>query len=284
MGNRRKQANKRGSNCRAARQRAAVQRRRLLAHRSEVDPLSHFESAYPTVAAAGAAAAAGKVVTVVFGTIADARLSVHVAGGGTSIRCTAFPGMGVRDLLVTAVLNHPDPALAVEGVASALAEHLGTFGDFPGVTVVSEPTGGLVPRFGWQADVDVSALQSWDDFWALHHRGPMGRVCGLAGWEGAAGEVTDRVTDIFRRHGLTVVRCRTCRHPLTNGHPMWPGVWISVDPDVGPVCRPQKYQAGLDCLGEYDRIDIGVAHRPGHENGPAQSFRADRVATLALHS
>jgi hypothetical protein len=270
MGNLRKQASKRGRKTRAANLRAAARERRLLAMAADVDPLGVFESRYPTVPAAVAAAEAGEEVSVVFGTIADVRLAVVVGDSGPVLRTTAFPGVELHDLLATAVLNHPEPEQPVAGIVAALAEHLAAFGVFPGVEVVCEPTGGAVPRFGWQASFDAGDLESWEQFWAMHRRSLMGRVVDLTGWGGATDDLTDGVFGIFQAHGLTVVRCQVCGHPLTDRHPAWLGVWISIDPERGPVCQTQLCRPGLDSLAEYDRIDVGSGHRPtSREHGVA---------------
>jgi hypothetical protein len=210
-----------------------------------------------------AAATAGEDVSVVFGDIADARLSVVATANGPMIHCIAYPGMDLRDLLVTAVLNHSEPHEAADIITSALAEHLSTFGEFPDVQAVHEPSSGAIPRFGWRTEFDASGFESWDGFWAAHDRSAIGRVCGLVSLEGDGSLVTDKVFDRFVGHGLPVVRCQVCEHPLTHRHPMWPGVWTSIEPETGPVCQPQQgYRPDFDDLAEYDRIDIASGHRP----------------------
>jgi hypothetical protein len=262
MGNRRKQANKRGEHTRAAKQRAALRQRRLRDLQEEVEPLDRFENRFPTVLDAVAAAAAGQDVTVALGAFLDATLRVRATASGPVVECTGYPGPDLRDLLVTAVLNHTDRERAAVSITAALAQHLARFGTFPGIRAICEPTGGPVPRFGWRAEVDVSGIRTWDGFWDLLGAGPIGRVFELTGWDGDASVLSTRAFGIIRTHGLPVVLCQMCDSPLTNGHPMWPGVWTSIDPEQGPVCKAQTYLRGLDDWAEYDRIDVPVGHRP----------------------
>lgn len=217
---------------------------------------------YPSVPDAVAAAREGRDVFVVVGVFADARIAVCASRGEPVIESTAFPGMGLRDLAVTAVLNHPAPDAAHGPVAAALAEHLTAFRRTPSVEVVCEPTDGPVPRFGWQKSFNAEEFMGWEDFWTAHHDAGMDRVFELTGFDGPAGAASSDAFAIFRAHGLQVMRCKVCAHPLTDRHPGWPGVWTAIDPDVGPVCQAQRYRPGLDDLAEYDRIDVALAHQP----------------------
>lgn len=237
----------------------ALRTHRDVAHRSDWE---RFMARYPSVPDAVAAARAGRDVFVVVGVFADARIAVRSSGGPAVIESTTFPGIGLRDLAVTAVLNHPEPDTAHSPVAAALAEHLTAFRRTPAVQVVCEPTDGPVPRFGWQKTFDAEAYTGWEDFWAAHHGAGMDRVFELTGFDGPAGAASPEAFAIFRAHGLHVVRCQVCAQPLTDRHPGWLGVWTAIDPDVGPVCQPQAYRPGLDDLAEYDRIDVALAHRP----------------------
>ncbi len=155
---------------------------------------------------------------------------------GMVFRETIVPDSDVRDLISTVLLNHQGSSRAESAVEDFLLETIPPGVPQDQVQVVRLPTGddAQIVQFGYQYDIDVRHLQQWDELGVvLEAFLPLIREC----LDSSGTEVTARTFADLRTRGLRVVQCERCEQPLTDGHPDWKGVWVSLGDLGGPSCE-----------------------------------------------
>ncbi|MER5884563.1 hypothetical protein ABT160_12100 [Streptomyces sp. NPDC001941] len=258
---------------RVVRQRAAAERRaaalegmpgdvaRVLASPDALPEWKRFLRAYPTVPEAVAAVRAGEVVEVHSEEYVSLVRRVLVAEAGAFVETTLHPPYGTVAAIATGLFNSDDRAAAVRGVLAAMPELLPGDLRVEGLECVVEEDGDSpLPVFAYRYRVAAEGLGSWGE-----HEVAASRFAGLAdalGWADRRIAVGARAVEVLRGHGVAAVSCAACGEPVTDRHPVWPGVWVDLLEESGPVCPEHDGAAGRD--GGHpvlDLIDIGGPHR-----------------------
>ncbi|MFH8385520.1 hypothetical protein ACH4E7_32065 [Kitasatospora sp. NPDC018058] len=242
------------------RQRAAQMGR---AHALAPDPLlpewRRFLQAFPDVPAAVAAASAGREVSIFSSEHAPFRRRVVMAADGPVIEDRIYPHQDLRNLVATAWLNHPSPTEeTAEAVKSFLLSIVPSGTPADGLTVVQEQGTGPVPVFGYLLAVPAEGLTAWEEADERNSFGPLHE--GMRYLSDERIDATDEMIEDLRSRGLPVRQCSQCQDLITNGHPMWPGVWVVLREETGPLC----YSAGDD--GTWDDLYTIAVHGP-HQAG-----------------
>lgn len=161
------------------------------------------------------------------------RLTVAVEGGRLVASAVVHIGEDLARLVAAVLLNHEgEPADAIGPVRAALEELAAVSGH--GEVEVTADLSGASPRLGWLSRFDPAPWVTWHDWWAAFAASPAGLTAAAVSGVDAAEEVDA----CFSRQGLRVRRCAEpgCRVPLTDRHPVWPGVWSAAGGTLGPVC------------------------------------------------
>jgi DNA-binding HxlR family transcriptional regulator len=194
-----------------------------------------FLTEFPTVDAAVAAAATGRTVELFSDGNAVFRRRVVQAPGGPVVEDRLYPHQGIQDLVATAWLNHPEPgAEAARQVSAFLLSIVPAGTPVDGLTVAEEQGSGPVPVFSYRRTAAATGLTSWEDLDELNSFGPLHNGMDYIG--GDQVELTDEIVEGLRRSGMPVRRCDQCGHFVTDRHPAWPGVWVVLEDEIGPVC------------------------------------------------
>ncbi len=221
----------------AVRQRAAqANRDHAVATAPMLPEWRRFLHAYPTVTAAVEAAAAGREVTLFSSEHAPFRRSVVMGADGPVVEDRIYPHMDLQNLIATAWMNDPAPGEeAAHAVEAFLLSIVPSGTPLDGLSIVREQGTGPVPVFGYRRAAPAGDLTTWDKADELNAFGPLYR--GMQYFSNERIDATDEVVNDLRRRGLTVRLCSQCRDVITNGHPLWPGVWVALGEESGPLCH-----------------------------------------------
>ncbi|TDT94059.1 hypothetical protein EDD99_7967 [Streptomyces sp. 846.5] len=225
----------------------------------EDDVWDEFLRVYPTPAAAVEAATAGRQVEVQSdnGSHAHHR-AVRVDATGSFVQDTYYVPLHVQQLLVTVLLNNPEAPGMADVLRDLLWELLPVAARGEHIEAIQEPSKGTLPRFGYRITVPAAGLEEWGD---LRERledlsGPL-----LEAIEGSSFAGTE-ADELFRASGFAVVRCQLCGIYLTNRHPVWPGVWITLDTEFGPICLQGGEADPLFNEDKLVRLPVSSPHVP----------------------
>ncbi|MFE7529417.1 hypothetical protein ACFU7Y_27400 [Kitasatospora sp. NPDC057542] len=237
------------------RQRTARALRDLPASDGMLPEWRRFLAAFPTVQAAAEAAAKGREVLLNSHEHADFRRRVLLAANGVIVEDTIYPHMHWQDLIATAWLNHPKPGDdTVEAVKAFLWSVLPEGSPADGLTVVQEQGVGPVPVFGYRMATAAEGLTDWDEVDERNDFGPL--YLAMKYFSDDRIDPTPDQIDDFRRRGLPARACSQCGNLVTNGHPDWPGVWVVLGEEGGPVCPD------ADNDGHWDDVYTVTVHGP----------------------
>jgi hypothetical protein len=160
--------------------------------------------------------------------------------------------------LVTVLLNNPDRPRMADILRDLLWELLPVAARGEHIEAIQEPSKGTLPRFGYRITVRAGDLEEWGDL-----RGRLEDLSTplLDAIDGSS--LADVETDaLFRASGFAVVRCQLCGIYLTNRHPVWPGVWITLDTEFGPVCLRGDEADPLFNEDRLVRLPVSAPHVP----------------------
>ncbi|WP_331731503.1 hypothetical protein [Kitasatospora sp. NBC_01300] len=193
---------------------------------------------YPTLLNALEGAQAGEVVELPGHDDGySLRQLVRTDDGKVVFRETLAPDSDVRSLVATVLLNHPGNQARTEAALTAfLLEKIPSGVPRGQVEVVRLPGAddALFPQLGYQYEADVQHLQRWDELGpALEAFDPLILEC----LDSSGMEVVTETFAELRARGLRAVQCELCQEPLTDGHPDWSGVWVSLGDLGGPSCE-----------------------------------------------
>jgi len=192
-----------------------------------------FLRVYPTPSAAVEAATAGRQVEVQSdnGSHVHHR-AVRVDAAGPFVQDTYYVPLHVQQLLVTVLLNDPEAQGMPDVLRDLLWELLPVAARGEHIEAIQEPSKGTLPRFGYRIAVPAGDLEGWGDLRGRLEDLSRPLLDAIEGSSFADAEADE----LFRASGFAVVRCQLCGIYLTNRHPVWPGVWITLDTEFGPVC------------------------------------------------
>ncbi|MEU0110635.1 hypothetical protein ABZ313_35465 [Streptomyces sp. NPDC006251] len=202
-------------------------------------PWSEFTDAHPTVADAVAAAEAvgGVLSCFAFDDSGEYDRSLLRDGDGWRYEVTLYPRGYLRDVVKVCWLNADDQDQAVEQLRRALAAYVPEGLRRPEIEAVQRASTTSVPRIGWAQSLPVAGLETWEDVRLAEKALPLMDLAplaeGLGGW---CEPPLQETFELFRAHGLAVRACAGCGQAVTDRHPHWPGVLVSVEYEFGPVC------------------------------------------------
>ncbi|MFB7669649.1 hypothetical protein ACFC1R_38110 [Kitasatospora sp. NPDC056138] len=195
-----------------------------------------FLTAFPTVPAAVEAAVAGRTVELFSDEHAAFRQRVLQTPDGPVIEARLYPHQGIQDLIATSWLNHPAPGEETAGQVSGFLLSIVPDGTpLDGLTVIREEGTGLVPVFGYRRAVPAAGLTSWGE---VDERTTFGLLYGGMDYINHDRiDVTDEMIEDLCSGGLPVRTCDQCSDFVTDRHPSWPGVWVALGEETGPLCH-----------------------------------------------
>jgi hypothetical protein len=127
-----------------------------------------------------------------------------------------------------------------------------------------EPHGPGLPVFGWRIVHPVSPETTWDD---TVDTATWNTSMTMSGWTGEYEHISELqqsgFAQLLRRHGVPALLCAGCGYPITDRHPRWPGIWITPDSEIGPLCTDGEAGVGTPepRLGYLTDDDFGLPHR-----------------------
>ncbi|MEU1091589.1 hypothetical protein ACFYPN_32050 [Streptomyces sp. NPDC005576] len=201
-----------------------------------------FTRTYETVGAAITAAekADGALSFFSFDDVGEYERTLRQDAGSWRYEVTLYPGGELRDLVKASWLNADDRDQAVGQLCKALAEYVPADLRRPDIEVVRRPSTTEVPRIGWMQSLPVAGLKTWEDVWLVEKDLSLFDLAEVVDSTSGCAPPTKTVFASFREHGLTVRDCAGCGAAVTDRHPHWPGLWVSVECEFGPVCnRPR---------------------------------------------
>ncbi|MEV6726637.1 hypothetical protein AB0M94_37595 [Streptomyces xanthochromogenes] len=112
-------------------------------------------------------------------------------------------------------------------------------------------------------------MQTWEDVRLAEKDLPLFALAPLADGPGRSyGPLPEETFTLFRAHGLSARDCAGCGAPVTDRHPHWPGVLVSVESEYGPVC-------------DRSRLEGESVQRVGHILDATQARPAGKYSTSA---
>ncbi|GHE16082.1 hypothetical protein [Streptomyces alanosinicus] len=203
-------------------------------------PRGGFADSYATVddAIVAAEKAGGVLSCFSFDESGEYEQTLRQDADGWRYEVALYPRLGLRELVKTSWLDADDRDQAVQQLRRAMAAYVPESLRHPGLEAVQRPSTTSVPRIGWAQSVPVAGMRAWEDVRLVEQEmglfdlvpladGPDGGLCwGLA----------EEAFALFRAHGLSARACARCSAPVTDRHPHWPGVLVSVENEFGPVC------------------------------------------------
>jgi hypothetical protein len=262
-------------------------------HDHDPEWLPTFAEAFPTPAAAVRAVRAGRSAAAWLSfEEAEHRIVVEAdADAAVCVRQVYLPRLAIGDLVRTVLLNSGFDGRPEHESVAAVLRALGGYGAAVGVAAqlepFAEPGGGLFPRFGWRHRAPLDESGSWAEAFATPTavaRLERERLTDV--WcrrPGRASNGTleaeyrrwDMLLETLRGEALSVHTCARCGEPVTNRHPDWPGLWItlSVDGELAtcPEVRPsfeKQYARGAKA---YDTVLMAGPHVPDPAPGAEPS-------------
>lgn len=202
-------------------------------------PWGDFTDSYATVddAVAAAEEAGGVLSCFSFDDSGEYERSLRRDTDGWRYEVALYPRGTLRELVKTSWLDADNHDQAVEQLRQALAAYVPEGLRRPGLETVQRPSTTSVPRIGWAQSLSVAGLQTWEDVRLAEKELPLSNLAPLADGPGNMCMVLpEEIFILFRAHGLAARDCAGCGAPVTNRHPHWPGVLVSVENEGGPVC------------------------------------------------
>ncbi|GLW03803.1 hypothetical protein Slala05_74330 [Streptomyces lavendulae subsp. lavendulae] len=220
-----------------------------------------FYRAFPTVTAAAEAVARGEEVTLESHEHELLLLEVVLEDNQPVVMTTLHVPYGTRDALLSGLFNSEtaDREQVMATMADLLPELLPEEARIDGVeAVVEAPAPGLLaPRFAFRFKTPAAGLTTWSSYYeATHQFSPLREAMS---WMDTGAATHAEAVAILRRHGIPAAACAQCGHAVTNQHPAWPGLWVDLVPECGPLC--ERYDdTALTQENEIDSLAIGGPH------------------------
>ncbi|MFI1801057.1 hypothetical protein ACH427_27390 [Streptomyces sp. NPDC020379] len=202
-------------------------------------PWGDFTDTYATVAdALEAAEEAGGILSCFsFDDSGEYERSLRRDADGWRYEVALYPRQALRELVKTSWLDADDHDHAAEQLRHALAAYVPESLRRPGLEAVQRQSTTSVPRIGWAQSLPVAGMQTWEDVHLAEKQLPLFDLAPLADGPGGMCEpLPEETFALFRAHGLAARACAGCGAPVTDRHPHWPGVLVSVENEFGPVC------------------------------------------------
>ncbi|PAU50899.1 hypothetical protein CK936_00110 [Streptomyces albireticuli] len=218
------------------------------------EPWGDFTDTYPTVEEAVAAAeeAGGGLSCFSFHDSGEYERSLHRDTDDWRYEVALYPRGPLRELVKTTWLDADDRDQAMEQLHRVLAAYVPESLRRPGLETVQRPSTTSVPRIGWAQSLPVAGMQTWEDLHLAEKKLPLLDLAPFAVGPGRAYEpLPEETFALFHEHGLSARACAGCGAPVTDRHPHWPGVLVSVEYEGGPVC-------------DRSRLGGGAVRRVGH--------------------
>lgn len=230
-------------------------------------PWDDFTDRYPTVADELAAAeeAGGTLSCFAFDDCgAEFGRGLRYDTDGWRYEVVLYPPGTLRELVKTSWLDAEDRNLAADQLRRALAAHVPEDLRQADIECVQRPSTTGVPRIGWAQSLPVNGMRTWEDVGRAEKDLPLFDLAAIADGEGGWGQLPEETFALFRAHGLSARQCAGCGSPVTDRHPHWPGILVSVEHEYGPLC---------------DRTRLGdrAAQPVGHVLDPSQARDATRL-------
>jgi len=205
------------------------------------EPWDDFMARHPRVADAIAAADPKPLVHFVFDDAGPQEIVIRRTDQGPVVDWILYPWLEVRTFVSTCWLNEPDAALAEKTLSATLGALVPERLRDAGVSVVRRASGSVLPRLGWGQTVSLAGLDCWSEVRGAVVELALFDLIDLAGSYGDYGAAQSEVLEAFQANGAALVMCASCRQPITDRHPQWPGTWVTMEHEFGPACDgPQR--------------------------------------------
>nr|WP_181411826.1 hypothetical protein [Streptomyces sp. F8] len=227
-------------------------------------PWGDFTDSFATVAEALAAAeeAGGLLSCFAFDDSGEYERGLRRVEDGWRYEVTLYPRGYLRELVKTSWLSAEDRDQAVEQLRLALSEYVPPGLRRPDLEVVQRPSTTSVPRVGWTQSVPVAGLETWEDVRLAEKDLPLFALPPLAdGPGGVCDPLPAEIFTLFQAQGLDAHSCAGCGMPVTNRHPHWPDVWVSVENEFGPSCE-RSLLTGMDSPQRVPHVVDATHARP----------------------
>ncbi|MFE7514132.1 hypothetical protein ACFU8I_23330 [Streptomyces sp. NPDC057540] len=203
-------------------------------------PWGDFTENHATVddAIAAAQEAGGVLSCFSYDDSGDYERSLRQDADGWRYEVALYPRGALRELVKTSWLDADDQDQAVEQLRRALAAYVPEGLRRPGIEAVQRPSTTSVPRIGWAQSMPVVGLRTWEDVRLAEKEMALFDLAPLADTPGET--VPEETFALFREHGLSARACAGCGAPVTDRHPHWPGVLVSMENEFGPVCARSR--------------------------------------------
>ncbi|MER6557488.1 hypothetical protein ABT300_06930 [Streptomyces sp. NPDC001027] len=239
-------------------------------------PWGDFIDSYTTVDEAVAAAekAGGVLSCFSFDDSGEYERTLCQDADGWRYEVALYPRQALRELVKTSWLDADDQDQAVQQLRNALAAYVPETLRHPGLKVVCRPSTTSVPRIGWAQSVPASGMRTWEDVDLAENEMALFDLAPLADGPGNGLDFTlpEETFALFRAHGLSARACAGCGAPVTDRHPHWPGVLVSVESEYGPVCgRSRLGGESLQRVGHV--LDAAHARPAGKLTGKEQKVQ-----------
>lgn len=238
-------------------------------------PWGDFTETHPTVddAVTAAERADGALSCFSFDDSGEYERSLRQDVDGWRYEVVLYPRGNLRELVMTSWLDADDQDQAVEQLRRALAAYVPEGLRRPGIEAVQRSSTTSVPRIGWAQSVPVAGLRTWEDVRLAEKEMALFDLAPLAdGPGGACSTLPEETLALFRTQGLSARACAGCGVPVTDRHPHWPDVLVSVENEFGPVCdRSLLGEESLQWVGHV--LDAAHARPPGKLTGKEQKVQ-----------
>lgn len=174
---------------------------------------------------------------------------------------------------MTSWLDADDQDQAAERLRCALAAYVPDGLRHPEIEAVQRPSTTSVPRIGWAQSVPVAGLRTWEDVRLAEKKMALFDLAPFVDGTGP-GCITlpEETFALFRTQGLSARACAGCGAPVTDRHPHWPGVLVSVENEFGPACdRSRLGEESLQRVGHV--LDAAHARPAGKLTGKKQKVQ-----------
>lgn len=238
-------------------------------------PWGDFTDTYATVddAVAAAEEAGGVLSCFSYDDSGEYERSLRRSADGWRYEVALYPRDRLRELMMTSWLDADDRDQAVEQLRHALAAYVPEDLRRPDLEVVQRPSTSEVPRIGWAQSLPVAGLRTWEDVRLAEKELPLFALAPLSDGPGdnMCLVLPQETFALFREHGLAARECAGCGAPVTDRHPHWPGVLVSVENESGPGCdRSRLGGKSLQWIGHV--LDSAQARPAGKLTGKEQKI------------
>ncbi|MFG2885669.1 hypothetical protein ACGFYV_25825 [Streptomyces sp. NPDC048297] len=226
-------------------------------------PWGDFTETHATVddAIAAAEKAGGVLSCFSFDDSGEYERSLRQDADGWLYEVALYLRGNLRELVMTSWLDADDQDQAAERLRCALAAYVPDGLRHPGIEAVQRPSTTSVPRIGWAQSVPVAGLRTWEDVRLAEKEMALFALAPLADTPGKTCEpLPEETFALFRAHGLSARACAGCGAPVTDRHPHWQGVLVSVENEFGPVC--DRSRLGEESLQRVGHVLDAAQARP----------------------